>query len=319
MPLHIPKFFYNFLNSSIIAILLSIFSNSCLNETGETHEITSWAYQLQNADPNEVATSGFDLAVIDYSRDGTEEGEYSHDEIATIVRGNVTPVAYISIGEAENYRFYWNSSWDSLPPPWLGPENPNWQGNFAVRYWYQDWHEIIFSYLNRILSQGFKGVYLDKVDEFEFWSEFDTTMSEQAAADSMINFILEIARYCKSRAGEDFLIIPQNGETLLRFDDSGELLREISGWAVEDLFYDGLLPNPPEVIYERLRYFNIVLNSGRFVLSVDYVDDGTGYHGENKNRIDDYRARAISSNLIPYAARSDRELDELNIIPGVQP
>lgn len=293
--------------------------STCSMNTGEREGFSSWAYQLQNTDPSEVASSGFDLIVMDYSRDGTEEGEYSHDEINLIVRGGVTPVAYISIGEAENYRFYWDSTWDSVPPPWLGPENPGWQGNYAVKYWHYEWHRIIFSYLDRILSQGFKGVYLDKVDEFEYWSGQDSTISEEEAADSMISFIVEIAHYCKSRAGEDFLVIPQNGERLLRFDDDGFLLREVSGWAVEDLFYNGTLPNPPGVVQERLRYFDIVLNSGRFVLSVDYVDDGSGYQGANRERINDYRSKALAANLIPYAARSDRELDELNIIDGIQP
>ena len=39
----------------------------------------------------------------------------------------------------------------------------------------------------------------------------------------------------------------------------------------------------------------------------------------NKERIDDYREKALSKGYIPYVAMSDRELDELNIIEGVQP
>jgi len=279
----------------------------------------SWAYQLQNADPHEIASSGFDIIVMDYSRDGTAENRYSPSDISLIKDAGVLPIAYISIGEAEDYRFYWNTSWDSLPPSWLGPENPNWRGNYAVRYWDTTWQRIVYTYLDTIIWQGFRGVYLDKVDEFEYWSSEDSIMSEQEAADRMINFVVAIARYCKSRAGEDFYIIPQNGERLIRYDSNGELLREISGWAVEDMFYDGILPIPGAITAERAQYLQVVLNTGRIVLSVDYVDDGSGYVGANKIRIDDYREKAISHGYIPYAARSDRELDELNIINGIQP
>ncbi len=90
---------------------------------------------MQNANPDE----------IDYSRDGTNEKRYKI--------------------EAEDYRFYWKSEWDSVPPDWLGEENPEWHGNYAVKYWYKEWKDIIFQYLDTVISQGFMGVYLDKIDD----------------------------------------------------------------------------------------------------------------------------------------------------------
>ena len=77
----------------------------------------------------------------------------------------------MSIGEAENYRYYWKPGWALIQPPWLLGENPNWSGNFKVRYWEADWQRIIFgaddSYLKKILDAGFDGVYLDLVDVYE--------------------------------------------------------------------------------------------------------------------------------------------------------
>ncbi len=308
------------MNMRLTSVLVSLFFilSGCSRILDNENAIDSWAYQLQNADPHEIAATNFDIVVIDYSRDGTDSEAYTSNEINLIKEAGKIPIAYLSIGEAENYRFYWQDSWDTLPPEWLGPENPEWPGNFAVRYWDTTWQRIIFSYIDRILNQGFRGLYLDKVDEFEYWSSEDSIMSEREAATRMIDFIVSIANYCKTRAGTDFYIFPQNGENLIYYDDTGELLREISGWGVEDLFYDGTLPQPPELTEERCQYLDIVRNSGRFILSVDYVDDGSGYQGSNRVRIDDYRAKAISKGYIPYAARSDRELDELNIIDNIQ-
>lgn len=62
----------------------------------------------------------------------------------------------------------------------------------------------------------------------------------------------------------------------------------------------------------------MVASENKPVFSVDYVDDGGGYVGENKDRIDDYHSKALAKGYIPYAARVDRALDELNIIKGIQ-
>ncbi len=286
--------------------------------------IISWGYQLQNADPSQIANTSFDLVVIDYSRDGSEAGEYTISEIELIKDSGVIPVAYISIGEAEDYRYYWNESWFTNPPSWLGHENPEWPGNYPVKYWDRDWQKIIFNYLDRIISQGFMGVYLDKIDSFEYWSDPNNGegfhISEEEAAARMIDFVASIADYCRNRTGNpDFLVIPQNGENIIDYDQNGTYLEKISGIGVEDLWYNGLQPNPESYVQERIQYLDLIKEHDKIVLSVDYVDDGTGYVGENKERIDDYINKARSKGYIPYAAKSDRALDELNIIPGVQP
>jgi cysteinyl-tRNA synthetase len=77
----------------------------------------------------------------------------------------------MSIGEAEDYRYYWEADWYSDPPVWLDEKNPLWEGNYKVLYWMQEWQDLIFgdesAYLDRILNAGFDGVYLDIIDAFE--------------------------------------------------------------------------------------------------------------------------------------------------------
>jgi len=57
----------------------------------------------------------------------------------------------------------------------LEEEDPNWKGNFYVRYWEADWKNIIFgndnSYLKKIIDTGFDGTYLDLIDAFEYFEE----------------------------------------------------------------------------------------------------------------------------------------------------
>lgn len=39
--------------------------------------------------------------------------------------GSRLVISYLSIGEAEDYRYYWQQNWKITPPSWLGDENPN--------------------------------------------------------------------------------------------------------------------------------------------------------------------------------------------------
>jgi cysteinyl-tRNA synthetase, unknown class len=82
-------------------------------------------------------------------------------------------ICYMSIGEAEDYRYYWQSSWNSSRPSWIAAENPDWPGNYKVKYWDPEWQGLIFgnsdSYLAKITNAGFDGVYLDIIDAFEYF------------------------------------------------------------------------------------------------------------------------------------------------------
>src|SRR5262245_51844649 len=136
----------------------------------------SWGYQLQNIDPEVIAGATYDVFVIDYSRDGGDASALTAGEVKRL---QVKPdgsrrivLSYLSIGEAETYRYYWKWYWGWFfgAPSWRSKQNREWRGNYGVRYWQDDWQKIIFtgedSYLDRIMRAGFDGVYLDKVDEY---------------------------------------------------------------------------------------------------------------------------------------------------------
>jgi len=79
-------------------------------------------------------------------------------------------LAYMSIGEAEDYRYYWRSEWNTKRPAWIVAENKKWKGNYSVRFWDKKWHAILYknvsSYIDKIVAAGFDGVYLDTIDVF---------------------------------------------------------------------------------------------------------------------------------------------------------
>ena len=122
-----------------------------------------------------VTSSNYDLVIMDlFFQDGTAFTAEEIDQLRSKANGGKRlVVCYMSIGEAENYRYYWNTAWYNEKPVWLDGENPDWEGNYKVKYWTQEWQDIIYgpddSYLQIIMDAHFDGVYLDIIDAFEYF------------------------------------------------------------------------------------------------------------------------------------------------------
>src|SRR6056297_3327025 len=70
-----------------------------------------WCFWLQDPDPVRVAELPVGVAVVDYSRDGSDDKAFSPLDVARISRSGKQVWSYLSIGEAESYRFYWDPAW----------------------------------------------------------------------------------------------------------------------------------------------------------------------------------------------------------------
>jgi len=123
-----------------------------------------------------VRETDYDIIVIDLFYEDTA---LTVSEVALLKTkangGSRLIIAYMSIGEVEDYRYYWQAEWEIDPPAWLAEENPQWPGNYKVQYWNKDWQNIIYgkddSYLKKIVVVGFDGVYLDIIDAFEYFED----------------------------------------------------------------------------------------------------------------------------------------------------
>ncbi len=132
-------------------------------------------FNSKNTFMEAISNTNYDVLILDlFFHDGVA---FTAAEITRLKQkkngGKRLVICYMSIGEAEDYRFYWQSDWKRHAPAWLSSKNPSWPGNYKVYYWCPEWQDIICgtgdSYLNRILSAGFDGVYLDIIDAFEYF------------------------------------------------------------------------------------------------------------------------------------------------------
>ena len=233
---------------------------------GSSIQIRSWGYQLQNYDIDTLKLFDADILVIDYSKDGTDTQAFTKEEVVDIQSSGKQVVSYISIGEAEDYRYYFDDSWLSSPPVWMDGENPDWEGNYKVKYWDPEWQTIIFGYLDKIISAGFDGVYLDIIDAYEFYED-----SVPKATQLMIEFVTNISNYTREKAGSDFLIIPQNGEGLLQNDGYRAVIDAIGK---EDLYLeeDGITHKTDEREYSE-NLLDLLTRDGKPVLLVEYTSN----------------------------------------------
>jgi len=199
-------------------------------------QVQSWHYHLDKIDVDRIAKADADLLVIDHAREGGST-PLTREEVARLkVRADGrkrTVISYISIGEAESYRFFWRDDWkgDEMPG-WHVAENCAWPRAHMVRFWHDGWKDIIYrgkrSYLSRILDAGFDGVYLDRVDVYGEQEDERPT-----ARDDMIAFVTEMAATAR-KAKPGFLVIAQNAEDLLSVRRYRDV---IDGLGKEDLLY----------------------------------------------------------------------------------
>jgi cysteinyl-tRNA synthetase, unknown class len=289
-------------------------------------EARTWGYQLQNAAPDRIA-SAIDVLVIDSQRSREPHTTVSP---ADVRRFKTRPdgrerivLAYLSVGEAESYRYYWRSHWSFLRPSWLGAENAEWKGNFKVRFWQTGWQKILLdqrrslfdvmfemiseerkAYIDRILDAGFDGVYLDRVDIYEEWA----TEHSRAETD-MIALVSALSGYAKARR-PGFLIVPQNAEELLQH---ASYRGQIDAVGKEDLFF-GIShsedENPAKDVAASVAYLNRARADKLPVFVVEYLTS------PEKRAWAAARAREHGF-LLHYAARQLNRPPETLVLPLV--
>ena len=269
--------------------------------------IHNWAYWLDNPHLDQLGQSQYELVVIDYSADGSAQKAFTAQQIEQLRQSSCQRrvVAYLSIGQAESYRGYWQQNWKEGSPAWLGPPDPNWDKNYWVNYWDPAWQHLIYRYLDAIIAAGFDGVYLDRIDAYQ----------EAYAAgheDDMVQFVSNLAHYARTHSslGADFGIIVQNAEDLAQ--DHPDYVRLVTGIGREEVYVQAT--NQPTSASDRS---SIEGNLDRFrqnsqgglVLTVDYAT--------NPEMVHLAYVRASAKGYIPYVTQA--ALDHLQTNVGYAP
>lgn len=293
--------------------------------------VQSWAIQLQGLDAATAAASlapaDVDMLVLEPMRSQRGEDTFPMHELVQRVQhsgGSSLPgkrcLAYLNVGQAEDYRAYWRESWRAPsadapgePSFLLGLDPDGWRGNYPVAFWRPEWKRCLFgdaeAPLDQILADGFDGIYADWVLGF-----LDPGVRAAAVADGvdpaveMVKLLAELRDYGRARYPL-FVVVAQNALALA--EQRPEVLLTIDGLAQEDVSFRGLasatwndagagdIPAAPagenaaSVVGEKLR---LVRSLGLPVFTLDYA--------LQPSNIEQAIARSRALGLVPCVSRT---------------
>lgn len=260
-------------------------------------------YVLQGIVPSEIAAAPFDVKVIDlYNDNGVQ---FTPEEVALMGGGpgSALLLGYFSIGEAETYRDYFST----IPKSALGPENPDWAGNYEVAYWTAEWRAVATAYIDRAIAAGYDGIYFDVVDEYQqAWAKANAPGGAAGAEQAMADLVAYLADYAHAKV-PTFRIWANNAEELLENDT---YFNHLDGMFKENLYYsDSGAKQPTSETQWSLGLLERMISAGKDVIAIEYVSSAT--------KVADVEAQAARDGVGYYTA--DLNLDGISytgVLPG---
>lgn len=264
-----------FFRCSLFSFFVATSASFAMAQTPLTlGEVRYFAYQIQDIDQpgavDALAATHYDMLIIEPTRTDWSSDARNFDTPGAVARLKAglasdgihrkLVIAYIDIGEAEDWRWYWKWSTDwpagsARPADWpdyIVTHDPDgWGGNYPVAFWDERWKDVVIygrnqstahpggynSIIDEVIKAGFDGIYLDWVEAFEN-SEImaEATRQGKNPADEMVTFIQEMRAYAELRS-PTFIIIQQNAASLVGLRP--DLTSVIDGIAQEAIWYDG--------------------------------------------------------------------------------
>jgi len=269
-------------------LFLSLLPAVSFGAGGTTFPAIKQWFILLDYDPSKVALAprsvkSFDLAILDAD---------SHPPL-DIFRTQTVLLAYVSLGEAEDYRFYWDKIKDAN---FLAEKNPDWPGNYRVDVRDPSWQDLVLNeIIPRLKQDGFCGIFMDTLDTAAYLEEKapEKYRGSKAAMIALVKAIHE--RY------PEMFLVSNNG-----FDILENLVPFLSALVVEDIFMmpdfeKGGYIKVPEIDREfKLTVLKRIQQKYKLpVLNIEYVDS----KDRRARRYCIRESRRL--NFVPYAAQKD--------------
>jgi len=299
---------------NIVLFVLSILATiGCLNIWNVTYASTILNTTIVNADwvlytngPNldEIMNSNASLFIIDYSSDGTDKKAFTKTQIDNLRNSGKTILAYLNVGAAENWRYYWKKLDKGII---LSPLQ-GWQGEYYVKYWYDSWISIVKEYLGKIVNAGFDGVMFDWANIYMSQTlQIDTKKSQRDLKYAMADTLRKVM---STYPNLKYAFV--NGDDLLvEFPD---LIKYVRYVVVESVFFSNLKSKVGTQEFEnRIKTLTTLTQQNVIVLSVEYIDNGNPLDKENASRIKDYIRMCKDYGFLYYIAKSNQKLDTINV------
>ncbi len=254
---------------------------------------------------------------ISYYQD-SRETLWTTEELNTIKSSGKTLAGYINLAKFNDFIEVWDRKWTTdgtahgsltaSAPDFLGEIDSSFIHTRLVNYWLPDWRNILFSQVDRMISQGFDGIFLD--DPGMYFSARGSSANEIAqAAREMRDLIIAVNEYALAKitairgadGAENFLIII-NGAPFIISDsiaDGSTLDQDAS-----ERFYGSL----DAILAEN--YFSLGLQYAVDKLHTDYSSRGITLLSADTGQVTRQQQikiseQAAANGLLPFVTDSD--------------
>jgi cysteinyl-tRNA synthetase, unknown class len=135
--------------------------------------ISSENYTSKESYLSAIQNSNFDMIIMDAFYEDALLTSSEVEALKTKANGGKRLViAYMSVGSAERYRYYFKKNWGLRRPWWLKRKYEGYKDEFWVKFWCKEWKDIIYgtenSYTQKIIDSQFDGAFLDNVEAYYF-------------------------------------------------------------------------------------------------------------------------------------------------------
>lgn len=209
--------------------------------------VRSWAIQLQGLERegaiDALDREPVDMVVLEATRTVKGQEGFPTRELVKRLSAKKVCLAYVNVGQAEDYRTYWTGAWRGPGEPSfvLGADPDGWAGNYPVACWDPRWRRELWggagALVDLAIEDGFDGVLCDWVLGYE-----DATVASAARragvdpARAMAELLRDLRVYARARR-PGFLVIAQNGIGLP--ERVPECFAWIDGYTQESLSFMG--------------------------------------------------------------------------------
>ncbi|OQV17263.1 hypothetical protein BV898_08661 [Hypsibius exemplaris] len=223
--------------------------------------------QMHNITFQAIHSSNLSIFVLD-----AHAAAFTPAQVATLRGQNKTLLAYLSLGEAENFRRYWQPFWanpDSGPDFLVTPfEADSAQtGKYRTKFWKLQWQRIVLRFMQEhILPWGYSGLFLDALDAYQYFTD-DASHDSQA---EMIAFV-RLTRNQARLTAPDLKVFANNVPELYEVNSFKGL---VDGLAVSETWFkngDTALSGTNLPFVENvLKWTRLAKADGKTVLAVDF-------------------------------------------------
>jgi cysteinyl-tRNA synthetase len=304
------------------------------------HDVRSWVYNIKDTGTKrqrkQLTETLVDMYVIEplvterWNRDFDISGLISEIKRNNVEQRGVEPLvlAYVNIGQAENWRWYWQKGWKLGNPEWIAGRDPSgWPGCYPVLFWHEEWQKIVLEIVEKTLAAGFDGIYMDWIEIFVERNVLSKAKKQGITEthEFLFDFFERIKTYAREESihkNPEFLMIAQNAPFLFE-KNPARYKKLIDAIAMEGIWYSAtggmdswndpkgfnmpankIFPGSTEAV---LNYLKVIRNFMP-VFNVEYAQNTDGL---------DYAARAIEKSaeygFIVTVAR--RDLSRISTMP----